>query len=74
VQAFPHHYGVTVAGVADGDVELTAERLTILRSASPAEFDGPGSEFDRPSRGVEAKGRVDVIVGKRGKHQGGECA
>jgi organic hydroperoxide reductase OsmC/OhrA len=28
-----------------GDVNLTAERLTALRSASPAEFDGPGDRW-----------------------------
>jgi organic hydroperoxide reductase OsmC/OhrA len=28
-----------------GDVELTADRLTMLRSASPAEFDGPGDRW-----------------------------
>jgi organic hydroperoxide reductase OsmC/OhrA len=45
MQAFPHHYGVRAAAVADGDVELTAERLPILRSASPAEFGGPGDRW-----------------------------
>jgi organic hydroperoxide reductase OsmC/OhrA len=28
-----------------GDVALTAERLTMLQSASPAEFDGPGNRW-----------------------------
>ena len=45
MQPFPHHYTVTAAGIADGDVELTAERVAPLRSASPVEFDGPGDRW-----------------------------
>lgn len=42
---FPHQYRVVAAGAADGDVELTAPHVTALRSASPAEFDGPGDRW-----------------------------
>jgi peroxiredoxin-like protein len=45
MQAYPHRYRVTGSGRVTGDVELTAERLTPLRSASPAEFDGPGDRW-----------------------------
>ena len=45
MQAFPHRYRVKGSGRATGDVELTADRLTVLRSASPAEFDGPGDRW-----------------------------
>ena len=45
MQEFPHHYTVTAAGAGGGDVELTAERLPSLRSASPAEFGGPGDRW-----------------------------
>ena len=45
MQELPHHYAVTAAGAVDGDVELTAERLPSLRSASPAEFGGPGDRW-----------------------------
>lgn len=45
MQALPHRYRVTGTGRITGDVELTAERLTTLRSASPAEFDGPGDRW-----------------------------
>jgi organic hydroperoxide reductase OsmC/OhrA len=45
MQAYPHRYRVTGSGRVTGDVELTAERLTPLRSASPAEFDGPGNRW-----------------------------
>ena len=62
MQAFPHHYGVTVAGVADGDIELTAERLTIIRSASPAEFDGPGDRWSPEMLLVGAVGDCLVLT------------
>jgi len=45
MQPFPHHYAVTAAGSVDGDVELTADRVAAFRSASPAEFDGPGDRW-----------------------------
>jgi organic hydroperoxide reductase OsmC/OhrA len=45
MEAFPHRYRVKGSGRVTGDVELTAERLTMLRSASPAEFDGPGDRW-----------------------------
>ena len=45
MQGFPHRYRVKGTGRITGDVELTAERLTMLRSASPAEFDGPGDRW-----------------------------
>jgi peroxiredoxin-like protein len=45
MQNFPHHYTVAAHGTTAGDVELTADRLSSLRSASPAEFDGPGDRW-----------------------------
>lgn len=45
MHALPHRYRVKGTGRITGDVELTAERLTMLRSASPAEFDGPGDRW-----------------------------
>ena len=45
MQVLPHRYRVKGAGGVTGDVELTSERLTMLRSASPAEFDGPGDRW-----------------------------
>lgn len=45
MHAFPHHYSVTVQSTAGGDVELGAPGLPTLRSASPAEFDGPGDRW-----------------------------
>ena len=45
MQALPHRYQVKASGQATGDVELTAERLAVLRSATPAEFGGPGDRW-----------------------------
>jgi organic hydroperoxide reductase OsmC/OhrA len=45
MHALPHRYRVKGTGRITGDVELTADRLTTLRSASPAEFDGPGDRW-----------------------------
>ena len=45
MQTLPHRYRVNGTGRRAGDVELTAERLTMLRSASPPEFDGPGDRW-----------------------------
>jgi organic hydroperoxide reductase OsmC/OhrA len=45
MEAFPHRYRAQGSGRPTGDVELTAERLPTIRSASPAEFDGPGDRW-----------------------------
>ena len=45
MQALPHRYRVNGTGRTTGDVELTAERLAMLKSASPAAFDGPGDRW-----------------------------
>jgi organic hydroperoxide reductase OsmC/OhrA len=45
MEPFPHRYRVKGRGRVTGDIELSAEGLTTLRSASPAEFDGPGDRW-----------------------------
>jgi peroxiredoxin-like protein len=45
MQDFPHRYRVSAAASTDGDVGLTADRVTRLASASPAEFGGPGDRW-----------------------------
>lgn len=45
MQALPHRYRVKSVGGIIGDVELSAERLSTLRSASPAEYGGPGDRW-----------------------------
>ena len=39
---YPHHYTVHARAEATGDVDLDADRLPTLKTAPPAEFDGPG--------------------------------
>jgi peroxiredoxin-like protein len=45
MEAFPHRYRVKVSGQVTGDVELTSDRLIAIRSASPAQFGGPGDRW-----------------------------
>lgn len=45
MQPLPHCYHVTGTARVTGNVELTAERLAALQSASPAEFGGPGDRW-----------------------------
>lgn len=45
MHAFPHRYRVKGAGRVSGDVDLIADGLHPLRTASPAEFDGPGDRW-----------------------------
>jgi len=42
MQEFPHHYTVVASGGAEADVTVESENLPALRTAPPAEFDGPG--------------------------------
>jgi peroxiredoxin-like protein len=43
MQPFPHHYSVSAAATDQGEVALNADRLPVLVSAPPTEFDGPGN-------------------------------
>lgn len=45
MREFPHHYTATAVGGPDGDIRLESGRLPELRSAAPAEFDGPGDHW-----------------------------
>lgn len=62
MQSFPHHYTVAAKGSADGDVELHSERLSTLRSASPAEFDGPGDRWSPETLLVAAIGDCLILT------------
>lgn len=62
MQPFPHAYTVTVAGSADGDVELSADHVEGLRSASPAEFGGPGDRWSPETLLVGALGDCLVLT------------
>lgn len=45
MKAFPHDYLVTVVSSPQRDVCLSADRLPMLQSAAPPEFDGPGNRW-----------------------------
>ena len=45
MQSLPHLYWVSAKAATAGDVELSATGLVPMRSASPAEFDGPGDRW-----------------------------
>ena len=62
MQAFPHRYDVAAAAGIDGDVELSANHLPTLRSASPAEFDGPGNRWSPESFLVAAVGDCFILT------------
>lgn len=62
MQGFPHRYMVAATGLVTGDVELKAVRLTTLRSASPAEFDGPGDRWSPETLLVAAVGDCLILT------------
>lgn len=45
MQEFPHQYRATAKAAPDGDIPLTSNGLPSLRSASPAQFGGPGDRW-----------------------------
>ena len=45
MQKYPHHYRVTAAGRAEGEVLLDSPRLPSLTTAPPEEFGGPGDRW-----------------------------
>jgi len=45
MKAFPHEYEVTASAGVAGEVSLSSTGLEVLRSAPPAEFDGPGDRW-----------------------------
>lgn len=45
MQSFPHHYKVSAAADADGDVSLSGDGLASIPTAPPEEFGGPGDQW-----------------------------
>ena len=60
MQEFPHHYAVTAAADAAGDVTLESRGLPALLSAPPTEFGGPGTRWSPETLLVAAV--VDCFV------------
>ena len=62
MRALPHHYAVEASGSATGDVELNADGLPTLRSASPIPFDGPGDRWSPETLLVAAVGDCLILT------------
>jgi organic hydroperoxide reductase OsmC/OhrA len=62
MQPFPHQYVVAAHGSALGEVELHADQLSPIRSASPAEFDGPGDRWSPETLLVAAVGDCLILT------------
>lgn len=62
MKPFPHEYAVTVAGLPEGDVDLRADRVPLLRSASPAQFGGPGDRWSPETLLVAAVGDCFLLT------------
>jgi organic hydroperoxide reductase OsmC/OhrA len=45
MQPLPHYYDVTVAACEKSEAEIMSEGLSPIKSAPPAEFDGPGNRW-----------------------------
>ena len=45
MKPYPHHYHVAAAAGPEGEVLLSSNGLESLRTAPPAEFDGPGDRW-----------------------------
>ena len=45
MQPFPHHYSACALADSQADVTVKSSGLQPLRSAAPAEFDGPGDRW-----------------------------
>jgi organic hydroperoxide reductase OsmC/OhrA len=62
MQAFPHRYTVEAGGSGTGDVELKADGLPTLRSASPIPFGGPGDRWSPETLLVAAVGDCVILT------------
>ena len=62
MQAFPHHYRVAANGSGTGDVEVKADGLPTLSSASPIPFDGPGDRWSPETLLVAAVGDCLILT------------
>src|SRR5580765_3546120 len=62
MQAFPHQYSVEASGSGTGNVELKADGLPTLRSASPIPFDGPGDRWSPETLLVAAVGDCLILT------------
>ena len=62
MKPYPHHYVVEASGAPAGSVTLSAAGVEALRSAPPAEFDGPGDQWSPESLLVAAVADCFVLT------------
>ena len=68
MQNFPHYYAVTATSSAPGpagpsaDVELVSQHVPLMRSASPAEFGGPGDRWSPETLLVASLGDCLILT------------
>ena len=62
MQPFPHQYDVTATAAPDGDVHLGIEDVPSLATATPREFDGPGTRWSPESLLVGAVADCFVLT------------
>lgn len=61
-QALPHHYVVSAAAAASGDVAVDSAGLPALATAAPAEFGGPGDRWSPETLLVAAVANCFVLT------------
>lgn len=62
MREFPHHYAAVATGGPAGDIQLDSGRLEALRTAAPAEFDGPGDRWSPETLVVAAVADCFVLT------------
>ena len=62
MHTFPHHYVVTASAPPAGEIQLIGDRLPVLRSAPPPQFDGPGDRWSPESLLVAAVADCFVLT------------
>jgi organic hydroperoxide reductase OsmC/OhrA len=62
MQAFPHHYTVSATATPGGDITLQGNGFREIRSAPPAEFDGPGDRWSPETLVVAAVADCFVLT------------
>src|SRR5215831_8357649 len=60
MQPFPHRYRVEAEGGSEGEIAVRAAGLPPMRTAAPAEFDGPGDQWSPETLLVAAA--VDCFI------------
>jgi peroxiredoxin-like protein len=45
MEDFPHHYRVSASGLPEGEIAVDSDGLTVIHTAPPAAFGGPGDKW-----------------------------